>query len=417
MRLCKAHLRGGERLVAALVILAVASSAPGQEALLERKALTGDWNGVRPLLSTHGFEPYLVYSAAVWSNLAGGRDTGVQPNGYLDFGLEVDLAKLGAWDGLGFHADFHWWQGGQPTDDLIGGVVATALSDWEAAATLRVFNLYLRQAFDGDRLVFKIGQIAADTDFMVSRYGGIFLNAGLGDLPSQNINLDAPVYPLAAPGFFASGRPLPWLTTRFGAYTGDAGDDVVGNHGFGWALGNNAGYTFFSEIAAAAPARCLPATYTLGGIYDTGRLTRSGTGEERSADYELYLMVDQGLTTNDRGEPVIGAFASLGGSPQDVHNVIDLNASAGLTLFGPLPSRRQDVLGAAVSVARFTQDFRQHESVAGSSVGHGQTVLEVTYQLAVAPWLVVQPDAQFFFAPAFSRRDAYALGVEMATIF
>jgi hypothetical protein len=29
----------------------------------------------------------------------------------------------------------------------------------------------------------------------------------------------------------------------------------------------------------------------------------------------------------------------------------------------------------------------------------------------------VQPDAQFFFAPAFSRRDAYALGVEMAVIF
>ena len=131
----------------------------------------------------------------------------------------------------------------------------------------------------------------------------------------------------------------------------------------------------------------------------------------------LYLMADQALITNDQGEPVLGAFASLGGSPQDDHNVIGLNASAGLALFGPLPSRQQDVLGAAVSVARFTQDFREHESVAGSPVGNGQTVLEVTYQLAVAPWLVVQPDAQFFFSPAFSRSDAYALGVEMAVIF
>ena len=50
-------------------------------------------------------------------------------------------------------------------------------------------------------------------------------------------------------------------------------------------------------------------------------------------------------------------------------------------------------------------------------VGQGQTVLEVTYQVAIAPWLVVQPDAQFFFDPAFSRRDAYALGVAMAVIF
>jgi len=64
-------------------------------------------------------------------------------------------------------------------------------------------------------------------------------------------------------------------------------------------------------------------------------------------------MVDQALITNDYGEPAIGAFARFGGSPQDV----------------------------------------------------------------IAPWLVVQPDAQFFFAPAFSRRDAYALGVEIAVIF
>ena len=153
-------------------------------------------------------------------------------NGYLDFGFEVDLARLGAWDGLGFHADFHWWQGSRPTQRLIGGLIAMALSDWEAAATLRVFNLYLRQAFDGDRFVVKAGQIAADTDFMISRYGGVFLNAAFGDLPSQNLNLDAPVYPLAAPGVFMSARPLDWLTGRFGAATGDAGDGVAGNHGF-----------------------------------------------------------------------------------------------------------------------------------------------------------------------------------------
>ena len=176
-----------------------------------------------------------------------------------------------------------------------------ALSDWEAADTFRVYNLYVRQALDDDRVVIKLGQIAADTDFMVSRYGGIFLNAAFGDLPSQNLNIDAPVYPLAAPGVFASGRPWPWLTGRFGAYTGDAGDDVAGNHGFGWKLGNNAGYTFFSELAASAAGCCLPATYTLGGIYDTGGSDQFGTGAERDAHYELYLMVDQALLADDHG--------------------------------------------------------------------------------------------------------------------
>src|SRR5262245_61377536 len=286
--------RNALRAFAALLGLTAMSAAA--EPLLERQYLTGNWNGIRPLLSAHGFEPYLTFNGQVWSKLAGGHATGVRVNGYLDFGLEIDLAKVGAWDGLGLHADFHWWQGRRPTSTLIGGVLAMALSDWEAASTLRVFNLYVRQAFDGDRFVIKAGQIAADTDFMISRYGVIFLNAAFGDLPSQNVNLDAPVYPLAGPGVFASGRFRPWLTGRFGAYTGDAGDDVAGNHGFGWQLGSNAGYTFFCELAASPPEASLPASYTLGGIFDTGGSAQFGTGAERRAHYELYLMVDRKST-------------------------------------------------------------------------------------------------------------------------
>jgi carbohydrate-selective porin OprB len=75
------------------------------------------------------------------------------------------------------------------------------------------------------------------------------------------------------------------------------------------------------------------------------------------------------------------------------------------------------VLGLALSVLRFTNDFQQREQAAGTPVGGGQTVLELTYQVTIAPWLVVQPDAQFFFNPAFSRRDAQALGVAVVAIF
>src|SRR5262249_17268963 len=272
--------------IALAVIIGVTAPSPlaAQElSVLERHNLTGDWNGVRPALSAHGFQPYLTYTGTLWSNLAGGRETGTQVNGYLAFGADVDLAKLGAWDGLGFHTDFHWWQGRDPTKFLIGGVLAMALSAWEAASTFRVYNIYVRQAFDDNRWVIKLGQIAADTDFMVSRYGGVFLNAAFGDLASQNLNIDAPVYPLAAPGIYGSAHPCDWFTGRCGAYTGDAGDDLAGNNGFGWKLGNNAGYTFFSEAAATAAVGGLPGTYTLGGIFDTGGSAQFGTGEEREA--------------------------------------------------------------------------------------------------------------------------------------
>ena len=142
-------------MLAACAGAAAAAPTGDQAPLLERQYLTGEWNG-----SGHCSSP--TASAPISSTPeACGRTSPVATppvcavNGYLDFGFEVDLAKLGAWDGLGFHADFHWWQGGRPTQRLIGGLIAMALSDWEAAATLRVFNLYLRQAFDGDRFVVK----------------------------------------------------------------------------------------------------------------------------------------------------------------------------------------------------------------------------------------------------------------------
>ena len=387
--------------------------------LLEQQNLTGDWRGVRPALSAYGLKPYLVYTSTLWGNVNGGETTGVQLNGYLDCGLEVDLHKLGLWSGFGAHIDFHWYEGTEPTQRLIGGLEAMALSGWEAAATVRVYNIYLRQTLgEKDRLVIKLGQIAADTDFMVSRYGGAFLNAAFGDLPSQNLNLDAPVYGLAGPGVFLSAQLAPWAKGRFGAYTGDAGDDVAGNHGFGWQLGNNAGFTMFWELAGAAPPEWLPATYTLGAIYDTGGSDQFGpAAAARVPHYELYVMIDQALIASDDGDPVLGAFVRVAGSTQDTTNIVGFYADGGLAWFGPVAARPNDVLGIAASVLRFTQDIQQQEEAAGTPVGGGETVIEVTYQIAVAPWLVVQPDAQFFFNPPFSRRDAQALGGEVSVVF
>ncbi|MEO8602757.1 MAG: hypothetical protein ABI629_09285 [bacterium] len=93
-----------------LSVLLMVGSARGEDAAsgaLEQQTLTGNWGSVRPALSEHGLKPYLTYTSMLWGNVNGGQATGVQVNGYLDFGLDVDLAKLGFWQGFGAHADFH----------------------------------------------------------------------------------------------------------------------------------------------------------------------------------------------------------------------------------------------------------------------------------------------------------------------
>ncbi len=404
-------------LLAALAVTAARAADNAPDTPLSQQNMTGGWRGIRPALSANGFEPYLTYTGIFWGNMNGGARTGVEVDGYLDAGLDVDLSKLGMWEGLGFHTDVHWFVGDPPTEDLIGGTESMGLSGWEASNAFRFYNIYLRQAFADEQYVVKLGQLAADTDFMVSRYGGMFLNAAFGDLPSQNLNSDAPVYSLAAPGVFAKGKPLPWLTGRFGAYTGDPGLDTAGNHGFEWKLGNNAGYIFFSEAAVTPPADWLPATYTLGGIYDTGGHDPHVDGFSRGSTGEVYLMVDQAIIASRDGDPVLAGFARLSGSMPTSRSAVGIYADAGVAWFAPLPSRDKDMLGIAVSFLRYTSHYERQTSAAGTPVGDGETVLELTYQIQVAPWLIIQPDAQFFFNPSVSRRDAQALGGNIVVVF
>lgn len=404
-----------------LAALLLAGAAPADDAQgnapLAQHTLTGDWQGVRPLLSGHGFSPYLTYTGLFWGNVHGGAATGARVNGFLNAGVDIDLHDLGLWAGLGVHGDVHWFQGPQTTRELVGGNAAMTLSGWEASDAFRLYNLYLRQTVAGDRYVLKAGQLAADTDFMISRYGGLFLNAAFGDLPSQNLNLDAPVYPLAAPGVYAKAQPLAWLTGRFGAYTGDPGRDTAGNHGLQWKLGNNAGYVLFLEAAVSAPQAWLPATYTLGAIYGSGGSAQQASGFPDVDTYELYAMADQALIADANGDPLLAAFARLTGSPQQDRNAVWIYADTGLAWFGPLPARRGDVLGLAVSLLRWTAAYRDQTRAARMPVGDGESLLELTYQIAVTPWLVIQPDAQFFFNPSSSRRDAQVLGGELAVVF
>ena len=69
-------------IVAGLGLVLVFSAAA--QPLLERRTLTGNWNGVRPVFSAHGADAYLTYTGTLWANLHGGRDTGVRWNGFLD---------------------------------------------------------------------------------------------------------------------------------------------------------------------------------------------------------------------------------------------------------------------------------------------------------------------------------------------
>src|SRR4051794_6698762 len=72
----------------------------------------------------------------------------------------------------------------------------------EALPSTRLYELWLEQKFFDDTVALRAGQLAADTEFLVSQYATLFVNATFGwpaitaaDLPSGG-----PAYPLATPG-------------------------------------------------------------------------------------------------------------------------------------------------------------------------------------------------------------------------
>lgn len=407
--------------VAILIAVLLASVAPARAdeanenpSLLERETLSGDWNGTRGRLEKSGVRPYLVYTGSMWSNVSGGIRTGTEFDGYLDTGFGFDLDKLGAWTGLGMQVSLHWFQGRQPTQVLVGADVAQAVNPWEASNAIRVFDLYLSQKFGSDGEL-RVGQLAVDSDFMLSRYAATMLNAAFGDLPSQNVNLDTPVYPVAGPGIYlASDLAGDWLGGRLGLYTATTAPDVAGNHGFEWQLGNDAGYALFTELSASAEPGGLPGEYTIGGYFASVREPKWDGDGLVYAQWSGWLIVDQALRVDAQGDARVGVFARFSWSPDDGRDVITLYGDAGLNVWGVIDGRPDDVLGFAGSVGRYSDAYRRGTQPPSG----GAAALELTYQIAATPWLLVQPDLQYVIDPiAAGASDATVVGLEMVVTF
>ena len=114
--------------------------------------------------------------------------------------LAVDMEKAIGWKGLTFFTNGYQIHG-QSISALNLGVLMP-VSFIEALPSTRLFELWLEQKLLDDHLSFRFGQLSADTEFIISKGAGAFLNATWGWPSIAGINLPdgGPSYPLAAPG-------------------------------------------------------------------------------------------------------------------------------------------------------------------------------------------------------------------------
>jgi porin len=396
-RLGRNRAHGAPVLVACGLIacgLMRATPAHGQAAtgFWDRSNLLGDIGGMRTKLGDYGITLGIQDTETALGNVAGGVKQGTTMQGLTTATLQVDTHKAFGLPGGTFNVSALQIHGRSLSpyylDDL------QTANGTEAEGATRLWEFWYDQAFAKGAFDIKLGQQSIDQEFIVSKYSALFVNtmAGWPMLPSADLYAGGPAYPLSSLGVRGLARPTSNLTVLAGVFDdnppgGPFDHDPQSADGGGVRFNLNTGALFIAEAQlAASPIAGLPGTYTLGFWYDTAGFAdpaSDGAAAEQKNNYSAYGVVDQTIWQPKGSARSLNFFARVMGAPAD-RNLIGFSANGGLTLTDPLPGRDNDSAGIDVGIAK---------------AGGTETLVELTYQAQVTPWLQIQPDAQFVLNP------------------
>ncbi len=200
--------------------LSEADIAHGASGIPDGVVVPIDPGGVRRAFARRGVEFGGVYYGEAFQNWGGIKDGG-QYNGVLELYVNADMHKHGLWNGLCFHTDAYQIHGRSITEINVGSLMP--VSSLEAEPATRLFELWFEQHLFDDKVTVKVGQLAADAEFIISEGGGYFLNGTWGWPPiaAENNPNGGPAYPLATPGVRVAVAPTDKINLMVALYNGD----------------------------------------------------------------------------------------------------------------------------------------------------------------------------------------------------
>lgn len=407
--------------------------------LLTRDTFTGDWGGARTRLSDSGIDWSLTYTGEVFGNLSGGIETGAAYEDLISLEVDTDLGKLMGWKGGTAHISLYEIDdGGRNAADLVGSI--SDPSNIDALPTFRLFTLYIEQAL-GDSGSLRVGQIAADDEFLISDTAANLINGTFAwaNIPEADLPGGGPAYPLATPGVRLELDPSEKVKMLGAVFSGNpAGDcppeenpEACDRHGTTFSL--TGGALFMGEVQYRPNAKPNggdhggppESVYKLGGWYHNDEFPDQAVGIgpngqhlslaldpsnpiEHDGNWGLYGVVDQTVWHNDSS--ALTLFMRVAGTPAD-RNLISFYIDGGFGITGPFASRPDDVLAFGAAYSEISSDASALDSatrrVTGSyyPVRNGETALELTYIVQVTPWWTLQPDLQYIIHPGGNVPD------------
>ncbi|QCE34735.1 carbohydrate porin [Acetobacteraceae bacterium] len=442
--------------------------APG--ALTDRYNLIGGAFGIRNFLDRFGVKVGALDIEEVWGNPSGGtpsqadgspvwggdghgKSQGAGYEGVTMLTLQAYPDKLfGKWAGH-FQVSGLQIRGREFSQDHLA--LYNPISGQEGDRSFRLFELWYDQPFFNDLFDVRIGQMDLDTEFMISSYGGLYLNADFGwsMLPSADLYAGGPSWPISSPGVRFRYRPSQKFSFLFaaiddnppgnqfnsfpiqnGGNTVDPSNQDVGAEASGTKFNLNTGALLISEIQYSTflggKKHGFPGIYKLGGYYDSAFYPDYYTNQEgeplgnpndlgnpntpsyKKGNWAIYGIVDQMIWRSHRNRnKSVGVFFHGTGTQGD-RNTVVFEADAGINLKSPFLNRPDDTLGLAWVIGVTGDGERHFDRESGAIMQSTENHLELTYQAMVTPWFNIQPDFQYVWRPSGGVQDYAAKTLE-----
>lgn len=360
------------------------------------------YDAARASLSAAGIKYGVNYTAEYFNVASGGISRGSTYNGLVEGYVDLDLDKLFGWKGAAIHANAFYVHGIGPTTKT-GSLFA--VSNLEGLESLRLDELWIEQSLLEDKLKFKFGSIAADTEFFISDTAAVFLNGTFGwaGILAADMVQGGPAYPLTSMGGRVAFAPNDNLTILAGIFNGSPAnpyaDDPQESNRHGVDFRFNDGILMIVEGAFKYDVG-LPGTIKVGGWrqFDApdGIYFNFKTKEPLSQDSGIYAIVDQQIWKHGDDQSV-SVFGRVSGSPED-HSLMDMYFDTGILFSGFVPGRSKDTFGAAFGYGQISPDVLRYDPDAGFSRTY-ESVLELLYTAEIKPGITLQPDFQYFWNP------------------
>jgi porin len=394
--------------------------------LWERSNLLGDMGGLRTRLAGYGASLSITDVETLLGNVSGGVKQGAAMQGLTTAAVQLDTGKALGLPGGTFNVSALQIHGNNDFSTGYLRAIQTANGN-EADNATRLWELWYDQVFSGGRFDIKFGQQSLDQEFIISKYSDLFVNtiAGWPAVPSADLYAGGPTYPLSSLGGRVQVKPTSTVTILAGVFDdnppgGPFANDPQSLDAGGTKFNLNTGALFLGEVQFATDLVAgLPGTYKLGFWYDTGGFpdqavdqqglslaspASDGVAAMHRHNHSIYGVVDQTLWRAKGSARSLNAFFRVTGAPGD-RNLLSFSANGGLTVTDPLPGRANDTAGFEFGVAKVSNQAANLNRAAtffsgvNASIRGTETLIELTYQAQVTPWLQVQPDLQFILNP------------------